>query len=78
MGTNDRQWAYDNERPQHEVNVPTFWMARAPVTNRQYLAFMAAGGYETQKYWSEAGWAWLSETSCASPAHWRATGKGDR
>lgn len=78
MGTNDREWAYDNERPAHEVHVPTFWMARAPVTNSQYLAFMAAGGYGQQKFWSEAGWAWLSETNAAAPAHWRASGKGDR
>ncbi|MEO6603215.1 MAG: ergothioneine biosynthesis protein EgtB [Polyangiaceae bacterium] len=78
MGTNDREWAYDNERPAHEVNVPSFWLARAPVTNSQYLGFMADGGYCQQKYWSEAGWAWLSETSCVGPAHWRLTAKAER
>jgi gamma-glutamyl hercynylcysteine S-oxide synthase len=78
MGTNDREWAYDNERPAHEVNVPSFWLARAPVTNSQYLAFMADGGYSQQKFWSDAGWAWLSATSCAAPAQWRQTAKGCR
>ncbi|HEY3252833.1 MAG TPA: ergothioneine biosynthesis protein EgtB, partial [Polyangiaceae bacterium] len=78
MGSNDRDWAYDNERPAHEVNVPSFWLARAPVSNAQYLAFIAADGYRQRKLWSEAGWAWLAQTDCAAPAHWRPAGKGDR
>ncbi|MDJ0702662.1 MAG: SUMF1/EgtB/PvdO family nonheme iron enzyme [Leptolyngbyaceae cyanobacterium MO_188.B28] len=30
----------DNERPQHEVTVPSFWMGRVPVTQAQYQAVM--------------------------------------
>lgn len=71
MGTDERAWAYDNERPAHEVHVPSFWLGRSPVTNREYLAFMSAGGYEERRYWSEAGWAWLQETLCRAPGHWR-------
>jgi iron(II)-dependent oxidoreductase len=78
MGTNDEEWAYDNERPAHEVHVPTFWMSRAPVTNSQYLAFMSADGYSQRKFWSNAGWKWLSEANCAAPAHWRPSREGDR
>src|ERR1700680_2762239 len=26
MGTDDEAWAYDNERPAHVVDLPTFWM----------------------------------------------------
>jgi iron(II)-dependent oxidoreductase len=77
MGTDDHEWAYDNERPAHEVHVPTFWMARAPVTNSQYFAFMCADGYAQRELWSDAGWAWLSKASCAAPAHWRRTGEPD-
>ena len=32
MGT-DEAWAYDNERPGHEVDVPAFFIDRYPVTN---------------------------------------------
>ncbi len=71
MGTDDRTWAYDNERPAHEVNVPSFWIARSPVTNAEYLAFMRAGGYEERRFWSDAGWAWLRESECREPGHWR-------
>jgi iron(II)-dependent oxidoreductase len=71
MGTDDRSWAYDNERPAHEVNVPSFWLARAPVSNREYLAFIVAGGYRERRFWSEAGWAWLAAERASAPAHWR-------
>jgi gamma-glutamyl hercynylcysteine S-oxide synthase len=78
MGTDDREWAYDNERPAHELDVPSFWIARAPVTNSEYLAFMTDGGYSRRSLWSEAGWAWLQEAKCQAPAHWRLTGKSER
>ncbi|MEO8905465.1 MAG: SUMF1/EgtB/PvdO family nonheme iron enzyme, partial [Polyangiaceae bacterium] len=42
------------------------------VTNREYLEFMANGGYEQRRFWSEAGWAWLQETNCRAPGHFRA------
>ncbi len=71
MGTDDTTWAYDNERPAHELHVPSFWLARAPVTNSEYLAFMVAGGYAERGLWSDAGWAWLQEAECHAPAHWR-------
>ena len=77
MGTNDRAWAYDNERPAHEVSVPNFWLGRAPVTNREYLAFMASGGYAERSFWSEAGWAWLQGDGAQAPAHWRLTRPSD-
>lgn len=38
LGSTDR-WAYDNERPSHEVELPPFWIDRALVTNAQYAEF---------------------------------------
>ena len=77
MGTNDRAWAYDNERPAHEVNVPSFCLGRAPVTNQEYLAFMVSGAYAEHRFWSEAGWAWLRTERAHAPAHWRLTESAD-
>ena len=71
MGTDDRTWAYDNERPAHELHLPSFWLSRAPVTNSEYLSFMVDGGYERRDLWSEAGWAWLQGAECRAPGHWR-------
>ena len=39
--------AYSDETPQHEVYVPEFQIARVPVTNAQYKAFVDATGYVT-------------------------------
>jgi gamma-glutamyl hercynylcysteine S-oxide synthase len=77
MGTNDRARAYDNERPAHEVTVPGFRLGRAPVTNREYLAFIASGGYGERCFWSESGWDWLHTERAHAPAHWRLSQASD-
>jgi len=70
MGTNDRTWAYDNERPAHEVHVPAFRLDRQPVTNRAYLAFVKDGGYQRRELWTDEGWRWLQESRSRAPQHW--------
>jgi len=70
MGTSDHPWAYDNERPAHEIDVPGFVIDRAPVANDEYLAFIEAGGYRERRWWSEDGWAWRTETGAEAPLFW--------
>jgi iron(II)-dependent oxidoreductase len=67
-------FAYDNERPRHLVDVPSFEIDRLPVTNGDWLEFAADGGYERRRLWSGAGWAWRREESAERPLHW--TGDG--
>ena len=74
MGTNDRTWAYDNERPAHPREVPSFLLDRAPVSNGAFFAFMLEGGYQRRELWTDAGWAWLQESHCTGPAHWKVAG----
>jgi len=56
MGSDKRRdrIADDDELPQHEVDLPAFWISRYPVTNAQFAAFVQAGGYREQRYWAEA------------------------
>lgn len=42
MGSNNGR---DDEKPQHEVTLPDFWLARYPVTVAQFRAFSVASGY---------------------------------
>jgi len=70
IGTDDRARAYDNERPRHAVHVAPYWIDRTPVTNGQYLAFMADDGYARAELWSDAGRTWLAETKAESPKYW--------
>lgn len=74
IGTDDRSAAYDNERPRHAVELPAFWIDLDPVTNRDFLRFIAAGGYETREHWSEAGWRWREESGALAPMYWREMG----
>jgi len=75
MGT-DEAWAYDNERPRHEVHVPAFFIDRYPVTVDQFLAFMDDGGYRNRNYWTDAGWAFRQGEHVEHPLFWRRAGKG--
>lgn len=70
IGTDDRSAAYDNERPRHVVEVAPFRMDVHPVTNGEFLAFMAAGGYDASELWSEAGWRWRTESGVSAPKYW--------
>jgi gamma-glutamyl hercynylcysteine S-oxide synthase len=73
----DEGWAYDNERPRHQVDVAPFRIDRTPVTNSQYGAFVDDGGYTDSRLWGVDGWAWRQETGAAAPQFWRREGGGD-
>jgi iron(II)-dependent oxidoreductase len=38
------------------LDLPAFTIGRYPVTVGQYRAFIDAGGYGEQRYWTKAGW----------------------
>jgi iron(II)-dependent oxidoreductase len=70
IGTNDRSAAYDNERPQHAVELAPFLIDRNPVTNQRYIEFIADGGYERAELWSGAGQLWRAESGARAPKYW--------
>ena len=72
----DQPWAYDNELPAHEADLQPFAIDRALVTNEEYVAFVAAGGYRDRSLWSDEGWAWREVEDAVAPEYWRADGAG--
>ena len=56
---NNEEEADDDEKPQHELTLPTFYIARYPITNAQFAPFVEDGGYKDRQWWTEAGRAWL-------------------
>jgi iron(II)-dependent oxidoreductase len=76
MGTSTEPWALDNERPAHQVHVPTFFIDTTPVTNQQFSAFIADGGYRDAQWWSASGWRHRTEAGLSAPMHWRRDGAG--
>jgi ergothioneine biosynthesis protein EgtB len=66
-------FGWDNEFDIHTVQVPEFAIDQYQVTNRQYLEFMAAGGYEKRPFWSDDDWQWKTAHSVSHPVFWTET-----
>jgi formylglycine-generating enzyme required for sulfatase activity len=45
--------AYDEEQPQHTIDLPEFAIGKYPVTNAQYAAFVQATGHRAPKHWEK-------------------------
>jgi len=54
----DEGFVFDNEKWAHEVEVAPFKMARAAVTNAEFLDYVMAGG-PAPRYWRKADGVWL-------------------
>jgi iron(II)-dependent oxidoreductase len=74
MGAPTGRFAYDNELPRHHTRTATFEIGRYPVTNGEYLEFMAAGGYDDGALWTDAGLHWKEQAGLAAPQYWRPRG----
>lgn len=69
-------FVFDNEKWAHEVNVDGFSIARAPVTNAQFMAFVEDRGYQRRESWGDEGWRWRSACDAQCPVYWRKEGGG--
>ncbi len=59
---------FDNEKWAHPVELAPFRIARSPVTNEEFLAFVREGGYRSREWWSPQGWECKGEAS--APRYW--------
>jgi len=64
-------FVFDNERWAHEVELGPFALSCTTVSNEQFLAFVEAGGYSRQEWWTPEGWAWVQQTQARAPRYWR-------
>ena len=57
----------EGEKPRHLLNLGySYKAAKYPLTNVQYGLFIAADGYTTRRYWTEAGWEWQEKNQRTS------------
>ncbi len=64
-------FAFDNEGPRHKVWLERFRLATRLVTNGEYLAFVADGGYRRPEFWLSDGWAAVQAQGWEAPLYWR-------
>jgi ergothioneine biosynthesis protein EgtB len=68
--TNKDQFAFDNEKPAHQVFVQDYAIDRALVSNGDYLEFMREGGYQNFRWWFSEGWETVNREHWQAPLYW--------
>jgi formylglycine-generating enzyme required for sulfatase activity len=71
MGSSDNDPDADrDEKPQHRLHLPTYYIGKTPVTNAQFRPFLEGDGYTNRAYWSDNGWEWRTKLKRTQPYHW--------
>ncbi|MES2189599.1 MAG: selenoneine synthase SenA [Pseudomonadota bacterium] len=52
-------FVFDNEKGQHNIQVPEFEIDAQPVTWAQFVEFVDDGAYDREELWHPDGWLWL-------------------
>jgi len=71
-------FAFDNESPRHPVLLRPFRIASRPVSNGEYAAFIADGGYRRPEFWLSDGWALVQSEGWEAPLYWLSDDDGSR
>ena len=70
IGNGGAGFAFDCETPRHRTLLARHALAHRPVTNDEWLEFMADGGYDDARLWLADGWAWLKANAVDAPLYW--------
>ena len=76
IGHDGGGFAFDCEGPRHRALVPAHAIADRTVTNGEWAAFIADGGYADARWWLADGWAWVKADGIAAPLYWEQDGDG--
>ncbi|MBB3471960.1 ergothioneine biosynthesis protein EgtB [Sphingomonas sp. BK345] len=63
-------FAFDCEGPRHRALLAPHALADRTVTNGEWAAFIADGGYATPRWWLADGWAWVQREGVGAPLYW--------
>jgi len=70
IGADGNGFCFDNETPRHSVRLPAHALANRLVTNAEFQAFRADGGYREPVLWLADGWAQLQTEGWERPLYW--------
>jgi ergothioneine biosynthesis protein EgtB len=71
LGFSGGDFCYDNEVPEHKTYLNAYEIDTYPVTNKQFMAFIDAGGYEDYRFWLSDGWDIVNEKKWDAPLYWQ-------
>jgi len=74
FGNLEGGWGWDNESPEHRAWLEPFALADRLTTNREYLEFIADGGYRNPLLWLSNGWAQVTAQGWEAPMYWTPEG----
>ena len=63
-------FAFDNEKPAHQVFLQDYALDRALVSNRDFLEFIRDGGYQDFRWWFSEGWEVVNREQWRAPLYW--------
>lgn len=72
IGASGDGFAFDCEGPRHRVLLHPHQLADRTVTNGEWAAFIADGGYADPRLWLSDGWAWVQRDGIDAPLYWQA------
>lgn len=64
-------FAFDCETPRHRTYLAPYRLASRAVANRDWIAFIEDGGYDTAALWLSDGWATVQQEGWTAPLYWR-------
>jgi ergothioneine biosynthesis protein EgtB len=64
------EFAFDNEKPAHQMFLQDFAIDKALVSNGQYLEFIKEGGYQNFRWWFSEGWEAVNREHWQAPLYW--------
>ena len=73
IGHKAARFCFDNELGVHKVYIHPFEISNTLVTNKEYLEFIAAGGYSDFNLWHAEGWDFIQKNQIKAPLYWHFT-----
>src|SRR5258705_6511580 len=65
-----KEFAFDNEKPAHQVFLQDFAIEKALVSNGKFLEFIQDGGYKNFRWWFSEGWETVNREQWRAPLYW--------
>ncbi|MBJ6122878.1 ergothioneine biosynthesis protein EgtB [Sphingomonas mollis] len=63
-------FAFDCEGPRHRALLSPHALADRTITNGEWAAFIADGGYREARWWLADGWNWVKTNAITAPLYW--------